>query len=110
MDERFKVAVIGCGARGTAYARAWNNRDDAQVISVFDPQEDRNKTLAEEMEAKPCGSHQEAIEREGVNAVAVCTPVCYHSEVTVCAAENGCHVISEKPMALSLEQADAMID
>ena len=110
MDEQFGVAVIGCGARGIAYANAWNNREDATVLAVFDPWEERKLDLAENMEARPCDSHEEAIQQDGVNVVAVCTPVCYHSEVTVCAAENGCHVISEKPMALSLEQADAMID
>lgn len=109
MSEQFRVAVIGCGARGGAYARAWNERKDAEVVSVFDPREDRNEALAKEMGAQACGSHEEAIEYDGVNAVAVCTPVSFHSEVTVCAAEHGCHVISEKPMALSLEQADAMI-
>jgi predicted dehydrogenase len=110
MDAEFRVAVIGCGARGIAYANAWNNRDDATVVSVFDPWEERKLELGEEMGAKPCDSYEEAIQQKEVNAVAVCTPVCYHSEVTVCAAENGCHVVSEKPMALSVEQADAMID
>ena len=109
MNEQFQVCVIGCGDRGKAYAAAWQDRDDSTVASVFDPQEGRRLALAEKMEARPHDSYTGAIEQKGVNVVCVCTPVCFHSEITVCAAENGRHVLSEKPMALTLEQADDMI-
>ena len=44
-----------------------------------------------------------------MNVVSVCTPVCFHSEVACFAASRGRHILTEKPIALTLEQADAMI-
>jgi len=105
---QFKVAVIGAGARGAPLARNWQDRDDATVVSVFDPDAQRCQALADSMQAKACGAYQEAIAVEGVNAVTVATPVCFHAEVCIHALEQGCHVLCEKPLALTLEEADAI--
>ena len=105
----FGVAVIGCGDLGTSHADVWSSRPDAKVLTVFDPQGDRGKALAEKHNARACTSYQQAIDSDVVNVVSVCTPTCMHSEISCYAAAGGRHVLSEKPVALTLEQADAMI-
>ncbi len=95
---------------GTIHAQRWNALPDARVVAVVDIKPDRAERLA-----AACGldrwydDYREAVSRDDVDVVSVCLPTCFHSEVAVCAAEHGKHVLAEKPMALTLEGADAMI-
>ena len=96
---------------GTIHAQRWNALPDARVVAVVDIKPDRAERLA-----GACGldrwylDYREAVSRDDVNVVSVCIPTYLHSEVTVFAAEHGKHVLSEKPMALTLAGADAMIE
>ncbi len=105
----FRVALIGCGMMGRTHARIWAAREDSRVVAVFDPDGERAAKLADQSGARVCSSWTEAVELDGVNVVDICTPVCLHAEIAVGAAERGRHVITEKPVALDLESADAMI-
>ena len=58
----------------------------------------------------PCLSEEDVLRRDGVDAVVLCTPSGQHAEQAVRAARAGKHVLVEKPMALSLEDADRMIE
>ena len=106
-----RVCVVGCGMMGTIHAQRWNALPDARVVAVVDIKPDRAERLA-----GACGldkwylDYREAVSRDDVNVVSVCIPTYLHSEVTVFAAEHGKHVLSEKPMALTLAGADAMIE
>ena len=104
------VAIIGCGDRGTAHARAWKDRADTRIISVYDPDKQRCERLGMETDARACRSFEEAIKSTGVTVVSVCVPTAYHCEITCCAAENGRHVFCEKPLALTLDQGRKMLD
>lgn len=105
----FGVCIVGCGDMGRVHASGWQMRDDARVISVCDVLEDRRQALAEKTGAVAFEDYREAVRTEGVNVVSVCVPVHLHSEVTCFAAEHGCHVLCEKPLALTVEEADAAI-
>lgn len=94
---------------GNAHAKAWSARDDAQVVSVCDPLEDRRTQLAESTGASAYDYYRDAILHDGLNVISVCTPVCYHSEIGCSAAEHGIHVLCEKPLALTMEQANAVV-
>ena len=58
----------------------------------------------------PCLSEEEVLRRDDVDAVVLCTPSGQHAEQAIRAAEAGKHVLVEKPMALSLADADRMIE
>lgn len=107
---KLDVAIIGCGDMGHQHLAGWQACEDAQVVAVCDPIQERREKFASESGATPYETHQDATKHEGVNVVSVCTPVCFHSEIACFAANSGKHVLSEKPLALTLEQADAMID
>lgn len=104
------VCVIGCGARGAKHAAWWNERPDARVLSVFDPDETRCRETAENVGARAFGDAIEAMEAEGVHVVSVCSPVSFHREHTVAAAERGLHILAEKALALTLEDGEKMIE
>ena len=106
---KLNVAVIGCGDMGRNHATQWQAVQDAHIVAVADPIQERREKLAESTGAIAYSDWRDAILHEDVNVVSVCTPVCFHSEISVFAAEHGRHVLCEKPIALTLEQADDMI-
>jgi len=95
---------------GRQHANGWKLRGDSRIVAVCDLLEDRRMRLAEETGATPYPDYHDAVLHEGVDVVSVCIPVCFHSEVSVFAADNGRHVLCEKPLALTLDQADAAIE
>jgi UDP-N-acetylglucosamine 3-dehydrogenase len=108
--NKYGVAVIGCGDRGSAHAAVWNERPDTRVVSVYDPDETRARELAAACGARSCQSYQEAISWEGVSAVSICVPTSFHSEITCFAAAHRRHVFCEKPLALTLGQGQEMLE
>lgn len=94
---------------GNNHMKVWEARDDAKIVSVCDLLEDRRTKMAETTGATAFEGYKDAIANGGVNVVSVCTPVYLHSEIGSFAAEHGCHVLIEKPLALTLEQADTVI-
>lgn len=108
-DMELKVGIIGCGDMGRNHANVWKAREDARIVAVCDILEDRRDKMAGDTGAVAYDNYKEALLHEGLSAISICTPVCFHSEIGCFAAEHGIHVLSEKPMALTLEQADAMI-
>lgn len=105
----YRVAIIGCGDMGNVHAAAWGQRSDTTIASVYDPIVERCKALAAKTGARACESVEEAVAGTDVDIVSVCTPVCFHSEIACLAMNHGRHVLCEKPMALTLEQADRML-
>jgi len=95
---------------GTFHVKAWNRCADAEVLCVVDLIPERARTLADEFNvATVYTDYEEALAHDGVNVVSVCVPTCYHRDISVLAASKGQHVMCEKPLALTLEQADDII-
>lgn len=109
MDREWGIAIIGCGMMGRNHATQWSKRKDAKVVAVYDVDRERADGLAEEYGAVVWGSCEEAINAQGVGIVSICTPVCFHPEIAIRAAKAGRHILCEKPIALTLKDADAMI-
>jgi len=108
-ESTLGVAVVAAGARGRAHAKAWHALPDTTVRVVADTDEDRARQLADELGAEWSGTPREVVVREDVDIVSVCTPAAFHAEYVCLAAEHGKHVLCEKPIALTLEDADRMI-
>jgi len=105
----FQVCIVGGGDMGRSHMKEWMQRSDAKIVSVTDANPKTAEAMARETGATAYESYVDAIRHKGVNVVAVCIPVCLHQEVACFAAEHGCHVITEKPIALTLPQAEKMI-
>lgn len=110
MNEKpLRICVVGAGDLGSVHARHWANVPEAQVVAVVDKQAERASRLADELGLdRFYTDYQAAVDRSDVNVVSVCIPTCFHPEVSIYAAGQGKHVFSEKPIALTLEAAEAM--
>jgi predicted dehydrogenase len=110
-NDLLGVCVVGCGDMGTRHAACWGNLAEARVVAVVDIQEDRAEKLARAHGLDTWYTdYQTAVSLGDVDVVSVCVPTCLHPEVTIFSADQGRHVLSEKPVALTLEEADAMIE
>ncbi len=103
------VCIIGCGMMGREHAKCWAARADAKILSVFDPIPESRHHLAAEYHATAYDSYEKAIGHAGVQVVSVCTPTCFRRPITCFAAAQGRHVLTEKPLAANLADADAML-
>lgn len=105
------VCVVGCGDMGTRHAGCWSNLAEARVAAVVDINEDRAEKLARAHGLSTWYTdYRAAVSLEDVDVVSVCVPTCSHPEITIFSADQSKHVLSEKPIALTLEEADAMIE
>jgi len=104
------ACVIGTGSMGAQHAKAWCAAQGARLVALADPQIERARALADECGVeRAVADYRELVTADEIDVVSVCTPAGFHPEVAVLAAEHGKHVLCEKPIALTLEDADRMI-
>lgn len=110
MEPKMRVAVVGCGWAGTRHARALE-QCGAEVRWAVDVDRARAEMLAGRRPGvRVSTEYREALDDPGVDAVDVCLPHSLHAPVAVDAARAGKHVLCEKPIAATLEEADRMIE
>lgn len=101
-----KTGLIGAGVFGGYHAGKIASSDKTEFIGVFDPDATRCKTLADKHGVTAFES-QDALLAD-VEAVIVACPATYHEAVVKAALEAGCHVMVEKPLALTGAAADSL--
>lgn len=107
--KKIGYVIIGCGMIAKFHIAAINSCPDAFVAGVYDLDRERTKAFADQNATKAYVSREEIWGDEAVKAVCICTPSGLHYPWAMEALENGRHVLVEKPMALTLEECDAMI-
>ena len=107
--KKVKVAVIGCGSIARKrHLPEYNSNTHVEIVAVCDIVENRAVQMAEEYGAIAFTDYKEMLELEEVDAVSVCLPNYLHAAVTITALNAQKHVLCEKPMAISIEEAEAM--
>src|SRR5688500_15838482 len=111
MEHRYRAAIIGCGGISRRHARGLGEQPGCALVAGADVRaENAAKLAAEYGIPRTYTDYRELLEKEGPELVAICTWPGTHAEITRAAAEAGARgVICEKPMCLSLAEADAMI-
>lgn len=105
-----KIGIIGCGSIAqNRHLGEYANHQAVKITAVCDIVEDRAQKTAEAYGAKAYTSYEEMLKAEEFDAISVCLPNYLHASVSIAALNEGCHVLCEKPMATSIEEADEMI-
>ncbi len=110
MSKVVKCAVIGCGVIGPKHARILNSLPDVELVAVVDEIEEKANKLAKELDVEPVTSLETILERSDLDCVNICTPSGMHADMAIAAMKAGKHVIVEKPIDISLEKIDQMLD
>lgn len=111
--EKVRIGVIGCGGIArTKHLPAEAKNPDAELVAFCDIDPVKAKNMKEQFglpDAKLYEDYHELLKDERVDAVLVLTPNYLHCQITVDALDAGKHVLCEKPMAISYEEAKKMI-
>lgn len=111
MTEReFKVALVGCGRISTNHFEALSRIEGLRLSAVCDIVEERAKAAGEKWGVPWFTSYEQLLERGECDVVTLATPSGMHPNHGILAARAGKHVVSEKPMAISLSAADDLVN
>jgi UDP-N-acetylglucosamine 3-dehydrogenase len=104
-----RAGVIGVGSIGRHHVRIYNQFDDVRLVGIADSDEGRRTGIARRYSIPAYASYQELFEKAKLDVVSVAVPTVNHCEVALAAIEAGVHVLVEKPIAATVEEADEII-
>ncbi|MFD1774050.1 Gfo/Idh/MocA family protein [Paenibacillus rhizophilus] len=105
------VLLIGAGTMGRTHAEAYTAMKEVSLRGIVDSDAAAADKAAERFGIRAFGSYEEAMmELDAVDVVDICLPTYLHREYVLKAADDGKHIICEKPLAGSLKDAREMID
>ena len=109
--SELRFALVGCGriAKRHSELLGLGQIAGARLVAVCDIREERARAIGERMQVPAYADMDEMMSREEVDVVTVLTSSGQHAEHVIRLAEHGRHIVVEKPMALRLDDADAMI-
>ncbi len=102
--------IIGCGNIAPIHAEAIRQIPNAELVAVSDVVETNAKSLAERFGAHPYTDFRAMLERNDVHAVSLCVPSGMRAEMGEACAQAGKHILSEKPLEVTVERVDRLID
>jgi len=110
IQREYGVALVGAGNMGARHLAAIAQVPWFRLRVVCDANADLARSRATEFGAPHWTSdYREAVRRDDVSVVYICTPAALHADVAVEAARSGKHVFTEKPLALTIEDGQKMI-
>ncbi len=108
MADEVRFGVIGCGVIAPWHVGAIEAAEGAKLVAVCDCVPEKAEKLARDG-VRAYIDYRDLLADSEVDAVTICTPSGIHSEIAVEAARAGKHVLSEKPMDVSVGAMDGMI-
>lgn len=107
--KRYRVGVVGTGFIGVAHMEALRRLGYVEVAAIAEAEAAAER--AQELHV-PMGfaDYREMVNVAALDAVHICTPNHLHKEIALYALERGLHVVCEKPLCVTPEEADEMVD
>ena len=102
--------IVGCGMIANFHAKAIAEIENAKVVACTDSRFESAEKFAASQNCQAYKTVEEMVADPNVTVVTICTPSGAHMEPAVTAAKAGKHVIVEKPLEITLERCDAIID
>jgi predicted dehydrogenase len=111
-QRQLRVGLIGCGSLGTRHARGVCGIENVELAAVCDAHQEAVQALSAKIGKSPPAytDHRRMLDKETLDAVIVVTPNSNHRDITLDAAAAGAHIFCEKPMAVTLDECDDMIE
>jgi len=108
--KKIRFCLIGCGRISKNHFKAIKEIENAEIIACTDIVEEKAIEAAKEYNIPAFyTNYKEMLDIEKPDALMICTPSGLHAEHGIQAAQRGIHVVTEKPMTILLEDADALV-
>ncbi len=105
------VGVIGCGSIAKKrHAVEYHNNSNVKIVGFYDFNKERALEMTEQYGGIAYDSVDELLMDDQIQAVSICVANVYHAEITINALNQGKHVLCEKPMAITYEQCESMVN
>ena len=109
-EKLLRFGLVGASNIARKHAAALNRISCADLVAVADLDRERAQTLSSQFDIPSnYSSYRQMLESEQLDAVCVLTPSGQHAQITFDVANAGCHVIVEKPMALTVADAESQL-
>jgi UDP-N-acetyl-2-amino-2-deoxyglucuronate dehydrogenase len=108
--KKFGVGVIGCGAIFIVHAYPLYRLEATEIKAVCDIKPNARRAASELFRCDAHSDYHELLKRDDIDVVHILTPHYLHAPMAIAAANAGKHVLTEKPMAISMDEARDMID
>lgn len=106
-ERKVRVAVVGTGEFGRNHVRIYRELEGIELAGVYDKDSERAGAVAREFQTRPLRSLGEL--RDVADAASVAVPTAAHAEIGCRLLDMGLDVLVEKPMAVDLVEADALL-
>lgn len=113
MKKKLNVAIVGSGLIATKkhIPSILKIKNKLNIIAICDQNIDLAKAVADKYKIKKIySSLDEMLQKEEIDIVDICTPPFTHSDVAIKSLNSGCNVMIEKPMAITVEECDKIIE
>ena len=110
--EKVRIGVIGAGLRGSL-AKYWHEHEQSELVALADislERQDRFKKLIDNDDLEVTEDYRDLLKRDDIDAIAVLAPDYLHEEHVIAALQAGKHVYAEKPLAITTEGCDRIIE
>jgi predicted dehydrogenase len=108
--KRLKAAVFGAGFVGRVHIEAIRRLGNVEVAALADDTDERARQLSEQLSIpKSAGDYRRVLDDPSIDAVHICTPNALHRPMALDALAAGKHVVCEKPLTVSAEDAGQMV-
>ena len=104
-----RVGIIGAGLQGQRRAPVLQQCPDAELVVISAAHIEPAKLLADRMGCEAAVGWEPVVTRDDLDAVLVCTPPHLHAPISIAAMQSGKHVLCEKPLARTFEEAEDML-
>ncbi len=106
--DALRVGVVGVGYLGRFHAHKYARYPGARIVAVADTNEVQARRVADEVKTRAVTDYRDLFGQ--VDAVSIVTPTQYHFEIAREFLSRGIHVLVEKPMTRTIEEADALVE
>jgi predicted dehydrogenase len=106
-NRKIRIGVIGTGHLGTIHTRLVRSIDDVELVGVVDPQPEARQRAAREFDTEAFADHRQLLGK--IDAAIIASPTEHHYWIGMELAEANVHLLIEKPITLSVAEADALI-
>ena len=108
--RKIKTSIIGCGKVGHFHAKCFQSMENSEFVGAVGTRPRRGAEFAKEYGVQGFDSIEELVDKTGAEAISICTPHLSHAKYAVEAMKLGLHVAIEKPLAISLEDCNSIIN
>ena len=107
--KKYKTAIVGIGFIGAVHIEALRRLGNVDVVAICDPYQAKDKADALHVE-KHYKDYKTMIDELDLDFVHICTPNNTHFDIASYAIKKGIHVVLEKPMTVTVDEAKALVD